>query len=53
MKIVFDRDEMINAVSPMLGVVSNKSTIAALECVLIETKEEFQRRKRRRRGWLW
>lgn len=23
------------------------------DIILIETKEEFQRRKRRRRGWLW
>ncbi len=38
MKIIFDRDTLIAAVAPLMGAVSSKNTIAAIEGILMETK---------------
>lgn len=37
MKIIFDRDELTAAVTPAMGCVSNKNTMASIEGILIET----------------
>lgn len=39
MKIVFNRQEISNKIAPLMNVVSNKSTIPALEGILIEANE--------------
>ena len=38
MKIIFDRHEIINAASPLMCAVSGKSTLSAIEGILIEAK---------------
>lgn len=38
MKVIFDRSELIAAVTPAMGCVSNKNTMAAAEGILIETE---------------
>lgn len=38
MKIVFNRQQIINTVSPLLCAVGGKSTIPTVECILIEAK---------------
>lgn len=38
MKIIFNRQEIINTVSPLLCAVGSKSTIPTVECLLIEAK---------------
>ena len=39
MKIVFQKDELLSNLIPVMGTVSNKNTITSLEGVLIETLE--------------
>lgn len=38
MKIIFDKAELITAVSPAMGSVSNKNTLAPIEGILIESE---------------
>lgn len=38
MKIIFNRQQIINTVSPLLCAVAGKSTIPAIECILIDAK---------------
>lgn len=38
MKLIFDRDTLIAAVTPLMGTVSTKNTIAAVEGILLESK---------------
>ena len=40
MKIVFNRQEIINAVAPLMCAVSGKSTLTAIEGILIEAVED-------------
>ena len=40
MKIVFNRQEIINAVAPLMCAVSGKSTLTAIEGILIEAAED-------------
>lgn len=40
MKIVFNRQEIINAVAPLMCAVSGKSTLSAIEGILIEAAED-------------
>ncbi len=37
MNVIFDKNLLSDAVTPLLGAVSNKNTIAAVECILITT----------------
>ena len=37
MKILFNRNELITAIAPAMGEVSNKNTFAAIEGILITT----------------
>ena len=39
MKIIFEKNELLGAVLPMLGVVSAKNTIAAIEGIKVATEE--------------
>ena len=39
MKIIFEKNELLGAVLPMLGVVSAKNTIAAIEGLKVATEE--------------
>lgn len=41
MKIIFEKNKLLAAVAPMLGVVSSKNTIAAIEGIKISTKGSF------------
>lgn len=38
MKIIFDRSKVANAITPLMATVGNRSTIAAIEGILIEAK---------------
>jgi len=38
MKVIFEKAELINAVSPAMGSVSNKNTLAPIEGILIESE---------------
>lgn len=38
MKIIFDRCKLANAITPLMSTVGNRSTIAAMEGILIEAK---------------
>ena len=40
MKIVFNRQEICNAVAPLMCAVSGKSTLTAVEGILFEAKED-------------
>ena len=40
MKIIFDKDELIGAMTPALGTVSDKNTISALEGILFTANAE-------------
>lgn len=40
MKVTFDRKQLINAVTPLLGCVSNKNTFAAIAGILVSTDME-------------
>ena len=40
MKIVFNRQEVSNKITPMMSVVSGKSTLTAVEGILIEAKSQ-------------
>ncbi len=37
MNVIFDKNQLCDAVTPILGAVSNKNTIASVECILITT----------------
>ncbi len=37
MNVIFEKAQLCDAVTPLLGAVSNKNTIAAVECILITT----------------
>lgn len=37
MKVIFNRNELISAITPAMGVVSSKNTLAAIEGILITT----------------
>ena len=37
MKIVFDKQELLDAIAPTLGTVSTKNTIASIEGIHMET----------------
>ena len=41
MKVIFEKEEILAAVAPMLGVVSSKSTIAAIEGIKITTGDGY------------
>lgn len=41
MKVIFEKEEILAAVSPMLGVVSSKNTIAAIEGIKITTHDGY------------
>lgn len=41
MKIIFEKNKLLAAIAPMLGVVSSKNTIAAIEGIKISTKGSF------------
>lgn len=41
MKIIFEKNKLLSAIAPMLGVVSSKNTIAAIEGIKISTKGNF------------
>ncbi len=38
MKIIFNREQILNAIAPLMCAVSNKSTLSSIEGVLIQTK---------------
>jgi DNA polymerase III subunit beta len=40
MKIIFDRNELTAALTPAMGCVSNKNTMASIEGILIETEDD-------------
>ena len=37
MKVIFDRKQLLNAITPLLGCVSNKNTFAAIAGILVST----------------
>ena len=39
MKIIFNRQQIINDIAPLMGAVSGKSTLTAIEGILIEAKK--------------
>lgn len=42
MKVIFEKSELINAVSPAMGSVSNKNTLAPIEGILVESDGDKQ-----------
>lgn len=40
MEVTFDRDKLISAITPIMGVVANRNTIASIEGILIRTLDD-------------